>query len=267
MDKLVTVLTDFAAQQVAAGADVIQVFDSWVGALSLSDYRDYALAPTTELIRRIQALGVPVIYFGVDTATLLPTMRETGCRRPRPRLAHPARPGLARPRTTHVAVQGNLDPITLFAPEDVLEARVPKSSPTPPAAPATSSTSATASSPTPPSTPSSASSTSSSATAKPPPTPPTKPPATGPSAPNQSPQADYSTEMPYSESPRIVMEARFDVIVHTIQTLAISAKHQYDSLIANRPGTHTIQVLFSDSGASRMPKSVIQLRTAHRSLR
>ena len=78
MDKLVTVLTDFAAQQVAAGADVIQVFDSWAGALSVSDYRDYALAPTTELIRRIQALGVPVIYFGVDTAILLPTFRETG---------------------------------------------------------------------------------------------------------------------------------------------------------------------------------------------
>ena len=79
MDKLITVLADYAAQQVAAGADVIQVFDSWVGALSPSDYRDYALAPTTDLIRRIQALGVPVIYFGVDTASLLPIMRETGC--------------------------------------------------------------------------------------------------------------------------------------------------------------------------------------------
>ncbi|HXS12777.1 MAG TPA: uroporphyrinogen decarboxylase family protein, partial [Acidobacteriaceae bacterium] len=68
MDTLVTVLADFARQQVEAGADVIQVFDSWAGALSVADYRAYALAPTTELIRRIQALGVPVIYFGVDTA-------------------------------------------------------------------------------------------------------------------------------------------------------------------------------------------------------
>jgi uroporphyrinogen decarboxylase len=123
MEKLVTVLADFAAQQVEAGADVIQVFDSWVGALSPSDYRQYVLAPTTELIQRIRALGVPVIYFGVDTASLLPAMRETGAdvlgldwRTP---LDHAWRTlGHA------VAVQGNLDPITLFAPEAVLQARV-----------------------------------------------------------------------------------------------------------------------------------------------
>jgi uroporphyrinogen decarboxylase len=123
MDKLVTVLTEYAAQQVEAGADVIQVFDSWVGALSPTDYRDYALAPTTTLIRNIQALGVPVIYFGVETASLLPIMRETGCdvlgldwRTP----LDQAWAGV----NYRVAVQGNLDPITLFAPEQVLEARV-----------------------------------------------------------------------------------------------------------------------------------------------
>jgi uroporphyrinogen decarboxylase len=123
MDKLVEVLTDYAAQQVAAGADVIQVFDSWAGALSVSDYRTYCLAPTTELIRRIRAMGVPVIYFGVDTASLLPTFRETGAdvlgldwRIPLDEARHTLGSG--------VAVQGNLDPITLFAPEAVIEARV-----------------------------------------------------------------------------------------------------------------------------------------------
>jgi uroporphyrinogen decarboxylase len=122
MDKLVTVLTDYAAQQVAAGADVIQVFDSWVGALSPSDYRDYALAPTTRLIRNIQALGVPVIYFGVETASLLPQMRSTGCdvlgldwRTPLDRAWHSL--------DYSIAIQGNLDPITLFAPPEVLHAR------------------------------------------------------------------------------------------------------------------------------------------------
>ena len=123
MEKLVTVLADFAAQQVAAGADVIQVFDSWVGALSPTDYRAYVLAPTTDLISRIRALGVPVIYFGVDTASLLPAMRETGAdvlglvwRTP---LDH-----TWRALNHAVAVQGNLDPIALFAPPAVLHARV-----------------------------------------------------------------------------------------------------------------------------------------------
>ena len=77
MEKLNTVLVAYAQQQVEAGADCIQIFDSWVGSLSVTDYRQYCLAPTTELITRIKALGVPVIYFGVDTASLLPTFRET----------------------------------------------------------------------------------------------------------------------------------------------------------------------------------------------
>jgi uroporphyrinogen decarboxylase len=123
MEKLVTVLADYAAQQVEAGADVIQVFDSWVGALSPTDYRQYALAPTTDLITRIRALGVPVIYFGVDTASLLPAMRQTGAdvlgldwRTPLDQAWSTLGPG--------VAVQGNLDPIALFAPPEVLQARV-----------------------------------------------------------------------------------------------------------------------------------------------
>jgi uroporphyrinogen decarboxylase len=123
MEKLVTVLVAYAQQQVEAGADVIQIFDSWAGALSVSDYRQYCLAPTTELVQRVKALGVPVIYFGVDTASLLPTMRETTAdvlgldwRIPLDEGWLAAGPGCA--------VQGNLDPITLFAPHNVLEARV-----------------------------------------------------------------------------------------------------------------------------------------------
>jgi uroporphyrinogen decarboxylase len=123
MSKLVTVLADYAAQQVAAGADVIQVFDSWAGALSPTDYRAYVLAPTTDLITRIRALGVPVIYFGVDTASLLPAMREAGA----DVLGLDWRTPLDqawRALGHSVAVQGNLDPIALFAPPEVLHARV-----------------------------------------------------------------------------------------------------------------------------------------------
>jgi uroporphyrinogen decarboxylase len=123
MEKLITVLVAYAQQQVEAGADVIQIFDSWAGALSVTDYRQYCLAPTTELVQRVQALGVPVIYFGVDTASLLPTMRETGA----DVLGLDWRIPLDEAWNTlnhRVAVQGNLDPITLFAPQAVLKTRV-----------------------------------------------------------------------------------------------------------------------------------------------
>ncbi len=123
MEKLIDVLAAYAAQQVEAGADVIQIFDSWAGALGVTDYREYCLAPTTELVRRVQALGVPVIYFGVDTASLLPTMRETGADVIGLDWRIPLAEGW-KAVGEGCAVQGNLDPITLFAPEDVLRARV-----------------------------------------------------------------------------------------------------------------------------------------------
>ncbi len=122
VEKLLTVLTAYAQQQVDAGADVIQIFDSWVGALSPTDFRQYVLGPTTELIRRVQAMGVPVIYFGVDTATLLPAMRDTGADVIGLDWRIPVDQGW-RAVGSGTAVQGNLDPITLFAPQHVIEAR------------------------------------------------------------------------------------------------------------------------------------------------
>ena len=122
VEKLLTVLVAYAAQQVEAGADVIQIFDSWAGALSIADYVEFCLPATTELVRRVQALGVPVIYFGVDTASLLPTMRRTGA----DVLGLDWRVDLDeawRGLEYAVAVQGNLDPIALFAPQDLLRMR------------------------------------------------------------------------------------------------------------------------------------------------
>jgi uroporphyrinogen decarboxylase len=123
LDKLVTVLVAFAKQQVDAGADVIQVFDSWVGSLSVEDYRDYVLPVTKRLIRAVQEMGVPVIYFGVDTASLLPAMRETGADVIGLDWRTPLDEGW-KAMGYGPAVQGNLDPITLFAPEPILETRV-----------------------------------------------------------------------------------------------------------------------------------------------
>lgn len=123
MQKLATVLADYAAQQVRAGADVIQIFDSWAGALSVTDYREYVLPVTRALVQQVQAQGVPVIYFGVDTATLLPSMRETGADVLGLDWRIPLDAG-RRAAGEGCAVQGNLDPIALFAPEPLLRLRV-----------------------------------------------------------------------------------------------------------------------------------------------
>jgi uroporphyrinogen decarboxylase len=124
MEKLVAVLVQYAQQQVEAGADVIQIFDSWAGALSVADYRQFVLPITTELVRRVQGLGVPVIYFGVDTASLLTTMRETGADVLGLDWRVPLDEGWRLAGGNACAVQGNLDPIALFAPEDLLKQRV-----------------------------------------------------------------------------------------------------------------------------------------------
>ena len=123
LDKLASVLREYAQQQVSAGADVIQIFDSWAGSLSVEDYRDFVLPITRTLVREVQAMGVPVIYFGVDTASLLPAMRETGA----DVLGLDWRTPLAaawRGLDYSCAMQGNLDPITLFAPQELLYERV-----------------------------------------------------------------------------------------------------------------------------------------------
>ena len=123
VDKLVTVLTDYCQLQVQAGADVIQIFDSWVGSLSLSDYRDYAFEASKRLVRAVQEMGVPVIYFGVETGGLLSQMAATGADVIGLDWRQPLDVGWREVGYVH-AVQGNLDPITLFAPLEVLETRV-----------------------------------------------------------------------------------------------------------------------------------------------
>jgi len=123
LDKLVTVLTEYCLLQVQAGADVIQIFDSWVGSLSLSDYREYAFEASKRLVRAVQAMGVPVIYFGVETAGLLAQMAQTGADVIGLDWRQPLNEGWRSVGATH-AVQGNLDPITLFAPLEILEMRV-----------------------------------------------------------------------------------------------------------------------------------------------
>jgi len=115
VDKLVTVLAEYSAEQVRHGADVIQIFDSWVGCLSVGDYRRYALVPTQRLVKRLQQeTGVPIIYFGTDSSTLLPSMAETGAQVIGLDWRIPLDEGWRSVGHDH-AVQGNLDPVALFA--------------------------------------------------------------------------------------------------------------------------------------------------------
>src|SRR6267154_4389384 len=78
MKKLVVVAAKYSAEQVRAGADATQIFDSWVGCLSVEDYRRYVLPHVTDLVKALQRTGAPIIYFGTDSATLLSSMKETG---------------------------------------------------------------------------------------------------------------------------------------------------------------------------------------------
>ncbi len=122
MHTLVEVLAAYAAEQVTAGADALQIFDSWVGCLSVEDYRQYVLPHATDLAQRLKKTGVPIIYFGTDTATLLPSMKETGAQVIGVDWRFPL--DKAWSSLQHQgAVQGNLDPVVLFADKKELYAR------------------------------------------------------------------------------------------------------------------------------------------------
>jgi len=118
MARLVPVLIECLNGQIRAGCSVVQIFDSWVGCLSPADYRQYVKPYTAAVIAGLVPY-VPVIHFGTGTSALLPDMRQAGGDVIgldwRVDLDEAwGRVGYDRP------VMGNLDPVLLFAPEDVL---------------------------------------------------------------------------------------------------------------------------------------------------
>jgi uroporphyrinogen decarboxylase len=116
MRRIVRVLSQYAGEQVRAGADALQVFDSWVGCLSPGDYTRFVLPHTRTLIAELKATGVPVIYFGTDTATLLPSFKQTRAEVIGIDWRVPIDDAFEM-LGDNFAVQGNLDPVVLFAPE------------------------------------------------------------------------------------------------------------------------------------------------------
>jgi uroporphyrinogen decarboxylase len=113
MRMLARMTAEYLAMQIEAGADIIQLFDSWVGSLGPDDYRKFVLPYTSDIIRRLP-VSVPVIHFGTITGNLLELMREAGG--DVIGLDWRVNLGEAWSRLGYsVAVQGNLDPIALFA--------------------------------------------------------------------------------------------------------------------------------------------------------
>jgi uroporphyrinogen decarboxylase len=123
MGKLVDVLGDFAGMQVGAGARAIQVFDSWVGALSPEDYVRYVQQYSRALLERIHVTGVPVIHFGTGTGGFFRELHAAGG----DVMGVDWRINIDQAWmeiSYRSAIQGNLDPAALFAPLPELRTKV-----------------------------------------------------------------------------------------------------------------------------------------------
>ena len=125
LGHLAEAITGFLVAQVAAGAQAVQVFDSWVGALAPGDSAEYVLPHSARIFAGLEAAGVevPTIHFGTGTATLLGAMASAGSSVVGVDWRSPLDEAWAVIGADR-AVQGNLDPVALFAPLDELERRV-----------------------------------------------------------------------------------------------------------------------------------------------
>ena len=120
---LAEVVADYLRAQVEAGAQALQVFDSWVGMLDEADYREFVLPHVRRIFDGIADLDVPMIHFGTGTGHLLAAQREAGGTVIGVDWRTPLDEGWKRVGDG-VAVQGNLDPTLLLGPRDRLLARV-----------------------------------------------------------------------------------------------------------------------------------------------
>ena len=121
MRKIAGISAAYLEVQIAAGASVVQLFDSWAGALTPADYAAYVQPHSAAVLARAGALGVPRIHFGVGTANLLGLMGEAGGDVVGVDWRTPL--GTAIGQVGDRAVQGNLDPTLVFAPPEVMTQR------------------------------------------------------------------------------------------------------------------------------------------------
>jgi uroporphyrinogen decarboxylase len=123
MDKLARVVVGYLRRQIKAGAQAIQIFDSWVGCLSAGDYAEYVMPHVQLIFEGLRHEGVPMIHFGTGTTAILGSMRKAGGTV----MGIDWRVPLDDAWATvgyDIAVQGNLDPVALFGPPHEIERRV-----------------------------------------------------------------------------------------------------------------------------------------------
>ncbi|MBI2069401.1 MAG: uroporphyrinogen decarboxylase [Elusimicrobia bacterium] len=123
MEKLSRAVTDLCLIQVQAGADIIQIFDSWAGCLAPGDYEEFVLPHVRKIVAALQAQSVPVIYFSTGTGGCIELLKKTQA----DVISVDWRVSLGeawRRLDYETAVQGNLDPAALFGPHEYIERRV-----------------------------------------------------------------------------------------------------------------------------------------------
>jgi uroporphyrinogen decarboxylase len=123
MDKLATMTVAYLRAQIAAGARCVQIFDSWAGALAPLDYRRFVLPATQRIVHDLQPEGVPTILFGTNTAGMLTVLREGGSGVVGVDWRVPIDAAWATVGHDR-AIQGNLDPLVLFAPHNIVREHV-----------------------------------------------------------------------------------------------------------------------------------------------
>ena len=123
MDKVCTILVNYLKMQVEAGAQAIQIFDSWVGCLNPYDYQKYIMPHLKRVFNGLKDLGVPLINFSTGTSTILNLVQQSGG----DVVSFDWRIEIDEARKIlgpEQPVQGNLDPVTLFAPLPIIRERV-----------------------------------------------------------------------------------------------------------------------------------------------
>jgi uroporphyrinogen decarboxylase len=120
LERIATISAAYLRVQIEAGASVVQLFDSWAGALSAADYATFVQPHSARVLAEIAPLGVPRIHFGVGTGELLGLMGDAGAEVVGVDWRVPLHEA-ARRVGPERALQGNLDPALLFAPFEVVE--------------------------------------------------------------------------------------------------------------------------------------------------